>query len=849
MRTVPSLDRIITGFCLLLILGSALVALRPMRSPSPSVRAQLTPSCGNGTSAETYGLCTTTADCTVGACIAGTCTEQCDGGSCCSNACRYKTADTICRNKAGPCDSPERCSGIAASCPEDVMFSSGTICRPSGGVCDSPERCDGVTVACPENILIYNAICRQASNACDLPEICNGAQVQCPTDTFQPQGMSCGDSSPCSAPMCDGRGRCSTVKTPDGTPCLTAAGVAGICGNAVCVPQSSASSATLSSSISSSVASSALSVTSVSSAAVSFSSLTLLPKLPTAEPVCGNRIVELDEQCEDGNVRDDDGCSSQCLFEPLYCCQSGARVPVPSASRQNFPTLTAGSLCTDFDPKYDAAVEASRSFSASCPCGDGFLNPGEACDGDAFAPLPNGDQPTCSALITWTIGELSCTPQCTIDTSDCEVTICGDGRLGPGEDCDEGGGDTPTCDDDCSYVQCGDGLVNRAAGEECDDAWENVDGVAGACRTNCLYAICGDGLADSGEECDDGNLENGDGCNMVCRLEPIYCCEAGQRRVVKSSIREANPDEAVPGGSCPALDAAFDINSTVSLSDDALCACGDGFLQLQEWCDGDLFSMNEAGDSLKECANVPWLGPKYLGEVRCAPDCTIDDRSCRPAICGDGRLDSGEECDGELFAPNASGQVPATCADVRGESYDGSISCTADCHLDTTACRSSVCGDGQVDPGEECDDAGSTADCDPDCTVAECGDGVLNKNAGEDCDDGGRNDDYVGGACRTNCLPAHCGDQVLDPGEECDDGNEVDGDGCSPACQKEGIRQCNASICEGCGGAFFCSRAACQRLGCRPGPADGVGSIFAALGNPLGLESYTCIVEPECSRR
>src|SRR5262249_54074864 len=35
------------------------------------------------------------------------------------------------------------------------------------------------------------------------------------------------------------------------------------------------------------------------------------------------------------------------------------------------------------------------------------------------------------------------------------------------------------------------------------------------------------------------------------------------------------------------------------------------------------------------------------------------------------------------------------------------------------------------------------------------------------------------------CFPTHCGDGHLDPGEDCDDGNLVDGDCCSAACTFE----------------------------------------------------------------
>jgi len=60
--------------------------------------------------------------------------------------------------------------------------------------------------------------------------------------------------------------------------------------------------------------------------------------------------------------------------------------------------------------------------------------------------------------------------------------------------------------------------------------------------------------------------------------------------------------------------------------------------------------------------------------------------------------------------------------------------------------------------------------------IAVCGNGVL--EPGEECDEGLRNSDEEPGACRKDCSNSGCGDGVVDPGEECDDGNETDWDGC-----------------------------------------------------------------------
>lgn len=67
---------------------------------------------------------------------------------------------------------------------------------------------------------------------------------------------------------------------------------------------------------------------------------------------------------------------------------------------------------------------------------------------------------------------------------------------------------------------------------------------------------------------------------------------------------------------------------------------------------------------------------------------------------------------------------------------------------------------------------------------AVCGDGSY--DPGEDCDDGNRSN---GDGCSDMCTledPLSCGNGRIDPGERCDDGNIADGDGCSATCQPEG---------------------------------------------------------------
>jgi cysteine-rich repeat protein len=63
-----------------------------------------------------------------------------------------------------------------------------------------------------------------------------------------------------------------------------------------------------------------------------------------------------------------------------------------------------------------------------------------------------------------------------------------------------------------------------------------------------------------------------------------------------------------------------------------------------------------------------------------------------------------------------------------------------------------------------------------------CGDGYKNTFT-EECDDGNQTN---GDGCSSACyVESRCGDGHVAAGEECDDGNQTNGDGCSSACMKE----------------------------------------------------------------
>jgi cysteine-rich repeat protein len=124
--------------------------------------------------------------------------------------------------------------------------------------------------------------------------------------------------------------------------------------------------------------------------------------------------------------------------------------------------------------------------------------------------------------------------------------------------------------------------------------------------------------------------------------------------------------------------------------------------------------------------------------------------------CGNGVLDPGEECDdSNLF------------------DADG---CSA-------GCLKEVCGNARLDVGEECDDGNlvSGDGCSASCRAEVCGNGRIDFEL--ECEPPGS--PGCSAVCRT--ISAVCGNAQLEAGEGCDDGNPLDGDGCSASCSPEPV--------------------------------------------------------------
>lgn len=137
----------------------------------------------------------------------------------------------------------------------------------------------------------------------------------------------------------------------------------------------------------------------------------------------------------------------------------------------------------------------------------------------------------------------------------------------------------------------------------------------------------------------------------------------------------------------------------------------------------------------------------------------------------------------------------------------------------------------------------ATVDAGPpvDMNVPVCGNGVL--EPGEVCDDGNDVDtDACTNMCERSLTMAYCGDGRVDAPEECDDGENFSGDGCSASCRVEECGNGVRDIGERCDRTPGCQ--------CAPGTAACVEAdctVITTCGNGVVTAGEQCDPTPAMS--
>ncbi|MBI5488839.1 MAG: hypothetical protein HY905_16015 [Deltaproteobacteria bacterium] len=361
-------------------------------------------------------------------------------------------------------------------------------------------------------------------------------------------------------------------------------------------------------------------------------------------------------------------------------------------------------------------------------------------------------------------------------------------------------------------AEAGDGVLD-ADGDARDDGRDEGGGGDGEAEVS---PGCRNGVVESGEECDDGNDRVGDGCEPDC----TWTCESAAE-------------------------------------------CADG-----ERCNGDESCVEHV------CLPGTALGDGHACETAEGLPGSCAGGACRASVCGNTLVEPGEECDdgNSVAGDGCEGDCTWSCtgnADCLDEDVcNGTESCPLETHACVrtgppvgVACRTSdgadgvcrgglcvipTCGDGNPDPGEECDD-GNTSNTDAclnDCRLAECGDGFV-WSGEEECDGADvpctTDCDSAGLRVCTSCTLA---DACRPPVEVC---NGVDDD-CDDACD-DGFGCCLGTVATGTVG--LCGYSQACGAGCIPGHRDfgavpandtcaGATRITLATGGSATLTGSTC---------
>jgi cysteine-rich repeat protein len=323
-------------------------------------------------------------------------------------------------------------------------------------------------------------------------------------------------------------------------------------------------------------------------------------------------------------------------------------------------------------------------------------------------------------------------------------------------------------------LACGCGRVGYetealAAGAEDGGAMDAATADAGLQGAG---AYCGNRLVEAAEVCDDGNRTGGDGCSADCLRNEL--CGDG----VVAAAEACDDGNSVNGDGC-------DNHCTLSCTEDAQCDDG-------EPCNGDEVCPGtnacEAGTPLSEA-------------TACEADGACRGGTCAPAGCGDMVVAAGEDCDDGNTVPDDgcendctfSCAVAADCDD--GDACNGVEGCVEAAHLCTAGVGS--------DDGTLCDRDSMPATRDVclggACAASRCGDAFVDSARGEDCDDGnGVNGDGCDNDCTFSCEDhAECQDGLVCTGVETCDATHQCVPGMAPpdGTSCEGGGTCRSGIC------------------------------------------------------
>lgn len=727
-------------------------------------------------------------------CEAGTAVSCDDGVSCtvdacneASDSCSHSTSNALCDDGAF-CNGAETCDAVNDCQP-------GTPPNCSDGVSCTVDSCNEATDSCAH--VANNAVCNDGQ-FCNGTETCNltsGCQagpppncadsVVCTLDacdevgdtcTHTPMNAVCNDSQFCNGvETCSALAGCQNGTPPncnDGVSCTADScdEVADVCkyvpNNGACSDGAFCDGVEICDPVS--------------------------DCQPGSDPCPGQSLCnENTDQCV--NCLDNSHCDNGVYCDGAETCNVATGVCQPGTP----PSCNDGVSCTQ-----DSCNESTDSCAhtpSDAACSDSrFCTGVETCD--PVSDCQPGTPPNCDDGVSCTTDACSETLDSCVHTPNDAVCV-NDQFCDGAETCDPVGdcqpGTAPCAPGSCSEVlnQCVDCLVDAQCdnGKFCDGV-ETCDETTGGCVPG-TPAVCNDGIACTTDTCNatanacvytpnNAACSNGLYCDGVESCNPASGCEAGTPVVcvdtVDCTVDSCNEEQ----------DRCNYVPDNTRCSDGLFCN-GAEVCSLTLGCrpgtaltcsDGVSCTLDACNETLDRCDHLP-----------------------NDALCSDGLFCNGAEvCDP---VNRCVSSPPVVCND--------GVACTTDyCDEFADTCdfapNHALCGNGlYCDGAEVCDpvggcETGAPVDCNDEnaCTanscyealdicVAEdicCGNGTI--DIGEECDDGNLED---ADGCDSNCKYTRCGNGVVTPGEECEYteicGNLIDDD-------EDGLYDCADPDCE-----------------------------------------------------
>ncbi|MBS3128613.1 hypothetical protein J4410_05690, partial [Candidatus Woesearchaeota archaeon] len=364
----------------------------------------------------------------------------------------------------------------------------------------------------------------------------------------------------------------------------------------------------------------------------------------------------------------------------------------------------------------------------------------EACDGNDL-PITLCENLVIDGVKPYAAGQLTCSSACSYDTSGCITQTqlerlqelptssnCGNKKLEPefGEECDtrDLGGKKF-----CSELKDSEGRqVYENDGRElscfqpgninaCKYDTRNCRGTCGNLKLDPGIEDCDPTIASSLDDTCYGKSPNDKRtwglitrCNSVCEYDTSGCKEIATANKCRANgvVEWWNGEECDTGSTAPIFiggnkctDRGYDSDAALTCSgckvSTASCGappsagtCGDGKISSPEECD---VVTSAVGDEVFAGSNNCNIYNK-IGKLGCTAECKIDISVCRETLCGSitGQIEPSEDCDPKA-TPSMFRPEKDTCEEIGlgfTDKETKNLGCTDRCEFDVTRCPLSV---------------------------------------------------------------------------------------------------------------------------------------------------------------